>query len=560
MLGYRVIAEALAAVGVETVFGVLGDGNFHFVDAWVHETGGRYVSARHEGGAVNMADGAARMAGRDGFGVATVTHGPGLTNTVTALTAAVRNRTPLLLIAGDLPQAATRHNQRIDQAAVVAPTGAGYVRVTTPAGAAAQVTLALRQALLERRPVVLDVANDVQRADWPAPADGARLREAVASARAQRVAPDPAAVAEAAAALAGAHRPVLLAGRGAVWSGAGEALRRLAERSGALLATTMMGSGLFRGDPFDIGLGGVLSGPTTTRLFGEADHVVAFGTGLHSWTTNLGRLFPGATLTQVDADPARVADFVVPDRVLVADALLAAEALADAVPPRTDEGFRTGGVRAAIAAISPYDGLEESAAEGRIDTRVALITLDEVLPPERMVLSDGGHYFGYPAMYLGVPEPDAFALAANFGSIGLGLGTAIGAAVARPDRLALLIVGDGGLLMSLPELESAVRHRVRLVVAVVNDAAYGAEVHSMRANGLPVDTAQFPETDFVRLAEGLGARGVAVRSVAELKAVGELLPGLQGPLVVDLKVDPDLVAPWYLAAKPASPAVPPRSA
>jgi thiamine pyrophosphate-dependent acetolactate synthase large subunit-like protein len=553
MLGYRVIAEAVAAVGVETVFGVLGDGNFHFVDAWIRETGGRYVAARHEGGAVNMADGAARMAGRDGLGVATVTHGPGLTNTLTALTAAVRNRTPMLLVAGDLPQAATRHNQRIDQGAVVAPSGAGYVRVTTPVGAAAQVTSALRQALLERRPVVLDVANDVQRVEWPEVADGARLAAAVAAARSQRVTPDPAAVARAAARLAAARRPVILAGRGAVWSGAGEALRELAERGGALLATTMMASGLFRGDPFDVGLAGVLSGPTAMRLLGEADEVLAVGTTLHSWTTNVGRLFPGATVTQVDAESARVGDFVVPDDVVIGDARLAAERIAAQVPARADVGFRTEEVRAAIAAISPYDGLEESVVPGRIDTRVALITLNDVLPAERMVLSDGGHYFGYPAMYFDVPEPDAFALAANFGSIGLGLGTAIGAAVARPDRLCLLVVGDGGLLMSLPELESAVRNRVRLVVAVVNDAAYGAEVHSMRAQGLDADAARFPETDFVRLATGLGARGVAVTSVAELKQVAELLSDLDGPLVVDMKVDPDLVAPWFLAAKPAAP-------
>jgi thiamine pyrophosphate-dependent acetolactate synthase large subunit-like protein len=553
MLGYRVIAEAVAAVGVETVFGVLGDGNFHFVDAWIRETGGRYVAARHEGGAVNMADGAARMAGRDGLGVATVTHGPGLTNTLTALTAAVRNRTPMLLVAGDLPQAATRHNQRIDQGAVVAPSGAGYVRVTTPVGAAAQVTSALRQALLERRPVVLDVANDVQRVEWPEVADGARLAAAVAAARSQRVTPDPAAVARAAARLAAARRPVILAGRGAVWSGAGEALRELAERGGALLATTMMASGLFRGDPFDVGLAGVLSGPTAMRLLGEADEVLAVGTTLHSWTTNVGRLFPGATVTQVDAESARVGDFVVPDDVVIGDARLAAERIAAQVPARADVGFRTEEVRAAIAAISPYDGLEESVVPGRIDTRVALITLNDVLPAERMVLSDGGHYFGYPAMYFDVPEPDAFALAANFGSIGLGLGTAIGAAVARPDRLCLLVVGDGGLLMSLPELESAVRNRVRLVVAVVNDAAYGAEVHSMRAQGLDADAARFPETDFVRLATGLGARGVAVTSVAELKQVAELVSDLDGPLVVDMKVDPDLVAPWFLAAKPAAP-------
>jgi thiamine pyrophosphate-dependent acetolactate synthase large subunit-like protein len=161
-------------------------------------------------------------------------------------------------------------------------------------------------------------------------------------------------------------------------------------------------------------------------------------------------------------------------------------------------------------------------------------------------------------MYLRVPEPDSFVLAANFGSIGLGLGTAIGGAIARPDRLAVLVVGDGGLLMSIPELESAVRLGVRLVVVVVNDAAYGAEVHSLRAQGLAADTARFPETDFVALARGFGARAMTVRTPADVKAAAELARDLAGPLVLDVKVDPDLVAPWYRAAKLQAP-LPPRA-
>jgi thiamine pyrophosphate-dependent acetolactate synthase large subunit-like protein len=217
------------------------------------------------------------------------------------------------------------------------------------------------------------------------------------------------------------------------------------------------------------------------------------------------------------------------------------------VTPRP--GYRTDDVRAEIAAGGPFEGLDDASSDGRIDTRVALIGLDEALPRDRLVFSDGGHYFGYPGMYLAVPEPDSFVLAANFGSIGLGLGTAIGGVLARPDRLGVLVVGDGGLLMSISELESAVRLGVRLVVVVVNDAAYGAEVHSLRAQGLAVDTAQFPETDFVTLAHGFGATAMTVCTPADVKAAGEIAHGIDGPLVLDVKVDPDLVAPWYRAAK-----------
>ena len=309
----------------------------------------------------------------------------------------------------------------------------------------------------------------------------------------------------------------------------------------------MLGKGIFAGDPFDVGLAGTLSSPTTARLLAGADCVVAVGTSLHTWTTNAGRLFPGATLVQVDADPVRIGDFTTPDHVVIGDARLAADALAAAVGARS--GYRTDDVRAAVAASGPYDGLEDSSSGERVDTRVALIALDEILPRERTIFSDGGHYFGYPGMYFTVLEPDSFVLAANFGAIGLGLGTAIGGAIARPDRLCVLVVGDGGLLMSVPELESAVRNGVPMVVVVVNDAAYGAEVHSMRGLGLAVDTAQFPDTDFVALARGFGADGVTVRTAADVKAVGDRVRDLTGPLVLDVKVDADLVAPWYRAAK-----------
>ena len=555
MFGYQIIAAAIREVGVDTVFGVLGDGNFHFVDAWVHEWSGRYVAARHEGGAVNMADGAARVTSPSGLGVATVTHGPGLTNCITALTAATRNRTPLLLLAGDLPQAATRHNQRIEQSAVVASTGADYVRVTTPVGALGQLTSAVREAVLGRRPVVLDVANDVQRAEWPGNLDGARFNAALTSARRQRVAPEASALDDVAEVLREAQRPVILAGRGA--RAAAPSLGKLGERSGALLSTSLLAKGLFTGDPFDLGLAGTLSTPTTARLFGRADCVIAFGCSLHTWTTDVGKLFPQAARIHVDDDRSQIGDFTMPDHVLIGDAALTADSLAERAPSR--RGFRTPEVRAEIAAGGPFDGLEDASTPERIDTRVALIALDDKLPAERMVLSDGGHYFGYPGMYFAVPEPSSFVLAANFGSIGLGLGTAIGAAVARPDRLAVLVVGDGGLLMSLPELETAFREQVRLLVVVVNDAAYGAEVHSMRAAGLQVDTAQFPETDFVTLAKGFGVHGITVRTVADLDQVVDRVVDLRGPLVVDLKVNPDLVAPWYRAAKinvaaPGSPA------
>jgi thiamine pyrophosphate-dependent acetolactate synthase large subunit-like protein len=238
----RAVGHALGELGVDRVFGLMGSGNLTLTNA-LREAGAPLVAARHEGGATSMADGYARVTGR--VGVVSVHQGPGFTNTVTGLTEAAKARTPLLLLAADTPAAALRSNFRVDQAAIATSVGAVVERVHGPASAVADASRALARARTERRAVVLLLPIDVQAMDAadgggpavPAPGDWAVP------------APAPAAVARAAALLADAERPVLIAGRGAVRAGAGPALRDLAERSGALLATSAPANGLFRGDP-----------------------------------------------------------------------------------------------------------------------------------------------------------------------------------------------------------------------------------------------------------------------------------------------------------------------
>jgi len=166
------------------------------------------------------------------------------------------------------------------------------------------------------------------------------------------------------------------------------------------------------------------------------------------------------------------------------------------------------------------------------------------LPQERCVVVDSGAFMGYPAMYLRVPDASGFVFPQAFQCVGLGLGAAIGAAVARPERVTVCAVGDGGLLMALPDLETLGRLGLRMVVVVYNDAAYGAEVHHFRPMGIPVELAQFPPTDFAALAEAAGCRGATIRSVEDLSVVREWVEGSDRPLVLDAKVDPDICAEW----------------
>src|SRR4051794_13806359 len=523
MLVSEVAGRALHQQGVEVVFGLMGSGNLAVTNALV-AAGARFFSSRHESGAVSMADGYARVSGK--LPAVSVHQGPGLTNTVTALTEAAKSRTPLIVLAADTPAAQIRSNFRIDQDALVESVGAVAERVYGAATVVADVTRAVRRARVERRAVVLMLPLDVQ-------AEEAELSEAP---RLELAPVRPGDLSPVVGALGRASRPAIIAGRGAVLAGAGPALRQLGELTGALLATSAVANGLFAGDPYDLGISGGFSTPLAQRLLAESDLVIAFGASLNMWTTRHGALLgPDATVIQVDRDEAELAANPRVDVAVHGDARATAELLLDAIAPRTNR--RTPALAAEIAARrwrdEPY-----AESEDWVDPRTLSIALDEILPLERTVTVDSGAFMGWPAMYLRVPDEHGFVFPQAFQCVGLGLGTAIGAAIARPDRLSVAAVGDGGLLMALPELETLGRLKPKLLVVVYNDAAYGAEVHHFRPMGWPVELAQFPPTDFAALAEAAGCRGITVRGRNDLSAVEAWLAAPDRPLVLDAKVDP----------------------
>jgi thiamine pyrophosphate-dependent acetolactate synthase large subunit-like protein len=537
MLVSEAVGRTVQALGGDVVFGLMGSGNLAVTNAIV-AAGGRFFSSRHETGALSMADGYARVSGR--LGVASVHQGPGLTNAITGLAEAAKSRTPVLLLAADTPAAQLRSNFRIDQDALVESVGAVSERVHGPQTAVADTARAVRTAVRERRTVVLNVPLDVQAAEIdlaPPPV-------------VPEVAPTvPSDLTAVIAALERAERPAIIAGRGAVLSNAGPVLRALGERLDAVLATTAVANGLFAGDPFDLGISGGFSTPLAQRLLKESDLILAFGAALNVWTTRHGALIgPETTVIQVDLDLEAIGAHRPVDLGVVGDARATAGVLLEALGDPRDSAYepsrRSLALAAEIAAGRWRDQPYEASADW-LDPRDLSIALDELLPEERTVVVDSGAFMGYPSMYLRVPDGHGFVFPQAFQCVGLGLGAAIGAAVASPDRLTVCAVGDGGLLMSLPDLETLGRLQLNVLVVVYDDAAYGAEVHHFRPLGIPVELAQFPPTDFAALAEAAGCRGVTARSVGDLDAVRDWLgePDRR-PLVLDAKVDPDICAEW----------------
>jgi len=533
------VGRALVGLGVEHVFGVVGSGNFEVTEA-LRAAGATFVAARHECSAVCMADGYARVSGRPG--VASVHQGPGLTNAATGLAEAAKSRTPLLLLAGDTSAAAVRSNFRIDQDALARSVDAVPERLHSAGSALEDVARAWRRAVEGRRAVLLSLPLDVQRAEVP---PGATLPAWRSSAP---TAPSAPAVQAAADLVEAAERPVLLGGRGAVLASARGPLEALGDRIGALLATSANGNGLFAGNPWSAGISGGFASPPAARLLSEADLVLAFGASFNMWTTRHGTLIgEGARVVQVDLDAGAIGAQRPVDLGLVGDAAEAARALEAELEARgyRGEGFRTGDLADRLAAggwaAEPY---EDRSTSETIDPRTLTIALEAMLPAERTVAVDSGHFMGWPAMYLSVPDPAGFVFNQAYQSIGLGLGAAIGAAVARPDRLTVAALGDGGAFMALAELETAVRLGLPLLVLVYDDAAYGAEVHHFGPQGHPVDIVRFPDADLAAFGRAAGGEGVTVRRREDLAGVEAWLERPKGLLVVDAKVTPTVVAEW----------------
>ncbi|MGH3300774.1 MAG: thiamine pyrophosphate-binding protein [Streptosporangiaceae bacterium] len=536
------VAAALTELGADTVFGVVGSGNFHVTNALIAR-GARYVAARHECGAASMADAWARLAGRPG--VLSLHQGPGITNALTGITEAAKSRTPLVVLAADVSASAVTSNFRIDVAAIAAATGATPARLHSPGFAVDDAARAYRLARDERRTVVLALPLDVQASEctWPGTPDP------------HPAAPRPAGpglAGELAGVLARAARPVFIAGRGARSAAARTALERLADACGALLATSAAAKGLFRGNPFDLDVSGGFASPLAAELISGADVVVGWGCSLNMWTTRHGSLIgPDTTVAQVDLDARAmgahrpVRPGVVGDVALVATAV--ADLLGDHLLGSHGTGYRSAELRERLAAgIRWRDVPYEDASDAeRIDPRSLTIALDDMLPDERIVAVDSGNFMGYPSMFLSVPDQDGFCFTQAYQSIGLGLASAIGSAIARPDRLVVAALGDGGALMGISELETAVRLALPMVIVVYDDQAYGAEVHHFGPGGYPLDTVRFPAADLAAIARGFGCDAVTVRSVADLEPVREWLGSRPPrPILIDARVTSERGAWW----------------
>jgi thiamine pyrophosphate-dependent acetolactate synthase large subunit-like protein len=528
---YQVLARMLAGT-TGPMFGLMGDANMRIVCA-ARDFGMSYVGTVHETGAVTMADAYHRVSGRPGM--ATVTHGPALTNALTGLTEAARARSEVLLVSGRTPLEPT-HPQRIDVHQIAVTSGAVYDQVYRPETLARDLSRALRRMRHERLPVLLDVPAALLLADCPGDQQIQMPSPAVAPRK-----PRPDDVDGGLGVLLSSSRVIIVAGYGAVLSGAEAALAALADATGALLGTTVAAKEMFRGHSRSIGIVGSLSHELGARALAEADCIVAFGAALNSWTSMEGELFHKKRVIHVDVDAAKIGDYTPVDEAITGDARMVAAAILELIQEAAAERTTTwaASYERLLGDYEPLDEAEYPAGLDGADIRRIAAGLDRLLPDNAALVTDNGRFVVGTWPYLHACGPREFINMNYFGSIGLGLPGAIGTCVARTGLPTVLATGDGGFVITLGELTTAVREKLPLIVTVWNDDAYGFEYFRLERYGYDAGYSSNHFPDLAKLAAGMGIPATTVRSLDDLAAVGDIMrEPLTGPVLVDIKLDP----------------------
>ncbi|MCB1546958.1 MAG: thiamine pyrophosphate-binding protein [Hyphomicrobiaceae bacterium] len=517
---YNALAEAFVAEGVDTQFILMGDGNMHWTSALAALPGVETIHVRHEHCTVAAAMAYHLATGK--IAAASVTCGPGLTQLMTALPAAVRAHLPVVVFSGESPINAKFYNQAIDQAPFIVATGAHYIAAHSVARMLDYVREAFHVARHERRPVVIGVPYDLQKLPYTASAPYVPSTQFMPDGG--RTHPDPEQIARLVERVRTAKRPVVIGGRGVLRSGAKAVVEALADRCGAALANTLPGRGMFDHHPFSLGVSGGYASTLCREVMASADLVLVVGASLSYYTVDGGHLFPDAFVAQIDEAPRGLKDGMSAANLYVkADARASVEALLAALDRTLGAGGKTAATLrtnelAHRIANEPPDDVAFDIAPGVLDPRAVIRALDDVIPKDWHVVSGSGHQAYFNSQMRGRP-PELYTSIREFGAIGNGLSFALGVAAARrqgPDSRIVLIEGDGSLLMHIQELETLKRHGLRVLICVMNDGAYGAEIHKFRGEGVDDSGAIFGRPPFESIARGFGLRGAEVRDLAAL--------------------------------------------
>lgn len=541
---YEALAHDLKSRGHTRVFGLMSDDTALFVTA-LDSIGVRFYGARHENTAIAMAEGYAAATGE--LGIAIIGRGPATANALHGAMYAHRTGSKVLLIFGasSLGQGAGPDAKEFNAFGVFHSAGLKTFVAANSEGARRTLENAIDATSTGGcATLLLPVNVQLGLVEYPGQMG---VPSPVASIETRLTAGRPAAIEAAASMLDRSRRPLFVVGLGAHRSGARKAIEQLADKVGAVVATTLKGKDMFHGYPYHLGVVGSFSHAAGRRLIDQADCIVAFGASLNQRTTSYGTSLPlGVPLIHIDVSAAPIGRLFHADVAVIADATMAAEQLTAAVVERaaSSKPFHTAEIQRSLAEHDLASEFQSAHTPRTMDPRSLALELDRLLPPNRNAVYDAGNFLQV-IPYISGLSPDHIKNTVDFASIGMGFGTALGFACGTPDRITALFVGDGGFLMTMGELETAAREDIPLVVVVINDAAYGAELHFLKMRDMPVAKSVFADIDFAPVAQAFGFQAYTVRTLEELRALAPILRNPEGPILLDCKINAAVAAGYH---------------
>jgi acetolactate synthase-1/2/3 large subunit len=524
--GAELLVRCLENEDVRVIFGVPGEETLAFMDALLGANM-RFVTCRHEQGAAFMADVWGRLTGRAGVCLGTL--GPGATNLTTGVGDANLDRAPVVAITGQAgrDRIHKESHQYVDVVDMFRPITKWNTRLAIADVIPEAVRKAFKVAETEKPGAChLELPEDV--------ADEGASGSPLSTERPRRPSPDRPALRRAAELIDRARHPLIFAGNGVIRGQASLALREFAGRSGIPVANTFMAKGCLPWD-HELALGtiGLQMRDVVSCGFDRADLVIAAGYDPVEFAPRLWNGDRGKTIVHLDFTPAEVDEDYQPAVEVVADIREALDLLTDLVSTRRDP----------TPTRQLHDWILGELHAGSTDgafplkPQRVLHDLRRVLAPHDILISDVGAHKLWVARLFQAEEPNTVIISNGFAAMGIGLPGAIAAKLLHPERRVVAVVGDGGLLMNIQELETAVRLELGLVVLIFRDDAYGVIRWKQLSRYGRESGVEFGNPDFVALARAFGCRGIRVEAADELQPALESAFGGRGPCLIDVPVD-----------------------
>ena len=530
--GSESIVECLKEQGVDTVFGYPGGAVLNIYDAlYKHQNEIRHILTSHEQGASHAADGYARATGK--VGVCIATSGPGATNLVTGIATAYMDSVPMVAITGNVTNALLGKDsfQEVDIAGVAMPITKHTFIVKEIEKLAPTLRRAFKIAKTGRPgPVLVDITKDVTaalteyEAVKPEPVDNTAIEINEKD------------IKTAIEMIRKSEKPMIFVGGGAVLSGAEESLKTFVKKADAPVTDSLMGKGAFSGEEeYYTGMLGMHGTKTSNLSVTECDLLIAVGVRFSDRVTGNAKKFAAdAKILQIDIDPAEINKNIIVDAQIIGDVDTVLKALNQKLEQQNHAEW--------IAKVKARkEEFPMTYPTENLTGPYVMEKIYELTKGEAIISTDVGQHQMWAAQYYKYKHPRMLLTSGGLGTMGYGLGASIGAQVGMPDKQVINIAGDGCFRMNMNEIATAVRYQLPLIQVVFNNHVLGMvrQWQTLFYGGRYSNTILEDKTDFVKLAEAMGAKGIRVTKKEEVEdALKEALAAKE-PVVIECVIDKD---------------------